>query len=347
MADSPDFASTLVTDSAGGISVHYPLGAALAGRTFKVWARIERALVDALPRAPDGGPRFPSLRCHWLDGGSAVVGAPCTAKLHASELAGGDAETELTVTAPGSAGRYTLSISVVDEQGAAGQGRLSLPVDVLGCPDAREAVMTGVRALSYAWGTDRGLPPHRYYLERFLDGARGDVRGRCLEFQEPTYAPRLGGSAVTELDILHVDDTNPRATIVADLTRPNAIPSDLFDCIICTHVLHVIVEVGKVVDELHRILKPGGVLLVGAPHLSACDSRQGECWRFTPKGLRALLERRFDPRLVDVHGYGNSLVAAADLRGLVVSELDPGELDVHDPWFPVEVCARAVKRSQP
>jgi hypothetical protein len=31
--------------------------------------------------------------------------------------------------------------------------------------------------------------------------------------------------AIAKLDILHLDASNPRATIVADLTKANAIPS--------------------------------------------------------------------------------------------------------------------------
>ncbi len=194
------------------------------------------------------------------------------------------------------------------------------------------------------WGTDRGQPVHRLYLDRFLGEFQTDIRGRCLEFQDPMYVPRFGGSAVTGLDILHVDDSNPRATMIGDLTKPNDLPSAAFDCIVCTHVLHVIYDVRTAISELHRMLRPGGVLLVAAPHVSMVDADFfTEYWRFTPDGLRALLGEAFGADNVTIRSYGNSLTAAGDLRGLVAHEFTESELAQHDTRFPLEVCARAVR----
>jgi SAM-dependent methyltransferase len=208
---------------------------------------------------------------------------------------------------------------------------------------ARLRLTIGVEPLSYVWGSDRGLSIYRYYLERFLQQFSGDIRGQCLEFQNPGYTPRFGGPAVEKLDILHVDDSNPLATIVADLTKPNNIPSDRFDCIICTHVLHIIFELDKAVSELYRILRPGGVLLVAVPQVSMCDPRFHEIWRFTPEGLAVVLSKAFGEKNVLVRAYGNSLTAAGEIRGLVASEFSTSTLDYHDPRFAVEVCARACK----
>ncbi len=65
------------------------------------------------------------------------------------------------------------------------------------------------------------------------------------------------------------------------------------------------------------------------------------------KDLCELLESCFELYLVDLHSYSNSLLAVAELRGIVISELDPPKLDVHNRWPPLEVCARVVKRVQP
>jgi len=208
---------------------------------------------------------------------------------------------------------------------------------------ARMMMGRAVEPLSYLWGFDRGLPLNRYYIERFLEEFRGDIRGHCLEFQDSPYTHRFGGGAVTKLDILHIDDTQPAATIVADLTKPNEIPTSTFDCIICTQVLHVIFEVDKAVAELWRILKPGGVLLATVPHISMCDPGWHEIWRFTPEGLGAVVGRAFGRDAVTIRAYGNSLTAAGELRGLVSEEFGEGALAHHDPRFAVSVCVRAVK----
>jgi SAM-dependent methyltransferase len=208
---------------------------------------------------------------------------------------------------------------------------------------SRVRLTVGVQPLSYLWGFDRGVPIHRYYLEQFLQEFARDIRGHCLEFQNPGYTPRFGGSAVEKLDILHIDNTNPLATIVADLTQSNDVPSNEFDCIICTHVLHVIAELDKAVSELYRILKPGGVLLVSVPHVSMCDPGFHEIWRFTPEGLCLVLAKAFGTGNVSVRAYGNSLTAAGEIRGLVAQEFSKATLDYHDPRFAVEVCAKAYK----
>jgi SAM-dependent methyltransferase len=117
----------------------------------------------------------------------------------------------------------------------------------------------------------------------------------------------------------------------------------VFDCIVCTHVLHVIFQLDKVVAELHRILKPGGILLVGVPHISMCDPGYHEIWRFTPEGLSTVLGKAFGDENVTVRAYGNSLTAAGEIRGLVASEFSQATLDYNDPRFAVEVCARACK----
>jgi glycosyltransferase involved in cell wall biosynthesis/SAM-dependent methyltransferase len=209
---------------------------------------------------------------------------------------------------------------------------------------ARARLTVGVTPLSYLWGSDRGLSIHRYYLEEFLKEFAHDIQGHCLEFQNPSYTFRIGGAAVEKLDILHIDATNPLATIVADLTKPNNLPSNRFDCIICTHVLHVIAELDRAVSELYRILKPGGVLLVAVPQISMCDPGFHELWRFTPEGLALVLAKAFGKDNVVVKAYGNSLTSAGEIRGLVTHEFNATILNYHDPRFAVEVCARACKR---
>jgi glycosyltransferase involved in cell wall biosynthesis/SAM-dependent methyltransferase len=222
-----------------------------------------------------------------------------------------------------------------------GHVKLELPPFAL---PGRLQMDIGTEPASSQWGTDRGLAVHRYYLEQFLAEFAADIRGTCLEFQDPQYTPRFGGRAVKALEILHVDDSNPRATLVADLTVPNDLPSNYFDCILCTHVLHVIRHADRAVAELFRILKPDGVLLVAVPHFSMFRTDYGEIWRFTPRSLEILLSGAFANADILIRSFGNSLTAAGEIRGAVATEFLKSELDHNDPRFPVEVCAHAVKR---
>ena len=200
-----------------------------------------------------------------------------------------------------------------------------------------------VEPLSDCWGADRGLSIHRRYVEQFLEEHRDDVRGDCLEFSESRYTTMFGGGAVTKADVMHLDDTNPSATVVADITKVGDLPADAYDCIICTHVLHMVYELEDAVAGLWRLLKPGGVLHVAVPQSSMCDDRYGELWRFTTDGLGRVLASSFSSDKLELRAYGNSLVAAGELRGLVAGDFDERFLDQHDPRFAIELCARAVK----
>lgn len=220
---------------------------------------------------------------------------------------------------------------------------------ILRAARSRIKAVINVKPLSENGGFDRGLTIHRYYLEQFLQEFSSNISGYCLEFQKDHYTTRFGGAAVTKLDILHMDDSNPLATIVADLTRPNQIPGNVFDCIICTYVLHIVFELNKVILELHRILKPGGILLITVPHIQVWNPKETtgkECWRFTPEGLRLTLAKVFKPENITIRSYGNSLTAAGDIRCLVSHEFTKAELGNHDQRYAVIVSAKAIKEKK-
>jgi SAM-dependent methyltransferase len=202
--------------------------------------------------------------------------------------------------------------------------------------------------VSSVFGLDRGQPVDRFYIEGFLEEHRADVCGDVLEFANSTYTRRFGGDRVTRSDVLEVVGGNPKATIVADLTQPNEIASERFDCIIATQVLQMIFELRSAVLELHRLLRPGGVLLVTGPGISKVSRHLGvdswgEHWRFTAQSLAMLLGEVFGRENVTVSSYGNVLAATAFLYGACTEELAAAALAPRDRDFEVLVAARAVK----
>lgn len=206
-----------------------------------------------------------------------------------------------------------------------------------------ELLTVGTQPLAQDW-CKRGINAHRIYVEQFLQSCASDIKGHCLEFLDDSYTSCFGGNKVTKIDILNKETDKPNSTIVADLTQPNDIPSNTFDCIICTYVFHIIPEPDKMVAELHRILKPGGVLLVAVPDITVNYSVYNELWRFTRQGLHLLLAKCFKAEDITVQTYGNSLVAAGELRGMAAVDFSPAQLNYNDPRFALVVCARAVKR---
>ena len=201
-------------------------------------------------------------------------------------------------------------------------------------------------------GRDRGMPIDRYYIARFLDANAARIRGHALELDDDGYTRAYGGDRVTRSDVLHVNAANPRATIVADLTRADhQIPSDRFDTIILTQTLPFIYDIHAVVRTLHRILRPGGAVLAtvgGITPISRRDmERWGHFWSFTSLSARRLFEEVFSPADVHVEAYGNVLAATAFLHGLSAEELSASELDHRDPDYEVLIAIVAVKPASP
>ena len=206
---------------------------------------------------------------------------------------------------------------------------------------------------SRRYGFERGTPIDRHYIESFLSRhageesyGSGDIRGRVLEVGDDVYTRRFG-AAVTTSDVLHDSEERPSATLVADLTDPESVPADAFDCVICTQTLHFIYDIRTAIGTLERALKPGGVLLATVPGISqVCRPERdiwGDYWRLTTLSARRLLEEAFPASGVSVESYGNVLSAASFLYGVAAEELKPDELEPRDPDYELVIAMRAVK----
>ena len=200
---------------------------------------------------------------------------------------------------------------------------------------------------SDSWGFDRGTPIDRHYIERFLAENRDSIRGRVVEIQDRVYTDRFGHD-ITRADVLDIDPSNRRASIIADLARADHLTSDAHDCLIVTQTLHLIRDTRSAVQHLHRMLAPGGVLLVTLPAVSRVSRGvgvSGDYWRFTVASAMWLFGDVFGANAVTVASRGNVLTAIAFLTGLAAEELSPRDLDVDDPYFPVVITVRATKRA--
>ena len=218
-------------------------------------------------------------------------------------------------------------------------------------PVRRKSVRFGdlrrLHPISPNFGYDRGKPVDRRYIESFLSDNAEDIKGRVLEIADNAYTMRYGGARVVSSDILDIDQSNPRATLVGDLAEGHNFPTEAFDCIVLTQTLQFVFDVHKAVVTLHRMLRPGGVLLLTVPGVSSIDSGEWAAswyWSLSPAALSRLLGGKFGEANINVTTYGNVLAAVAFLHGLAEDELRPTELEACDPQYPVIVAARAVKQ---
>jgi len=129
-----------------------------------------------------------------------------------------------------------------------------------------------------------------------LDGTKLevlDVGGRIQPYR-PLFDRRLRRYVAIDL----------RKTPVVDVvSRGEHIPfaGETFDVVICTQVLEYVRNPLDVVSEIHRVLKPGGVLLVSVPAIAIRDSDE-EYYRIFPFALRGLLQSFADLEIVPEGG---------------------------------------------
>jgi SAM-dependent methyltransferase len=127
-----------------------------------------------------------------------------------------------------------------------------------------------------------------------------------------------------------------------DLCAP---PSELaaFDVVVCDQVLEHVRDPLRAVDTLRRLMRPGGYLIVGTPFLVRLHYHPGDYWRFTPDGLKLLLQTGGLTTLW-VRSWGN--------RRVVTGNFDrwrshrPWQSMRNEPLLPVVVWALARAEGQ-
>jgi hypothetical protein len=198
--------------------------------------------------------------------------------------------------------------------------------------------------LSRKFGYDRGGPIDRYYIENFLEANASHIKGRVLEVADNTYTKKFGGFGVTQSDILYVNDSNPKATVVADLGKPLTLPQNQFDCIILTQTLQFIYDYEKAIENCFNLLKPGGYLLLTVPGISHFGKDPWNWyWSFTTFSIRAIFLKFFREEDTIIASHGNVLVSSGFLYGMGKKEIQEKDFAINDPLYQLIVTAAAKK----
>jgi len=202
-----------------------------------------------------------------------------------------------------------------------------------------------VEPVSRVFGLDRGTPLDRYYMRKFLSENKQHIQGKLIEIGDDKFS-RMFGTNVTSYDVLHVEPSKI-ATLVGDLTNVVTLPENFSDCFICTQVFNFIYDFHAAIRGAHFLLKPGGIILATVGSISPTSrhdaDRWGHFWGFYPQGIERAFKQVFGENNVEIKVYGNSLAAAAFIKGLAFEELTLEELDFVDEDYPVIVCIKGKK----
>lgn len=204
------------------------------------------------------------------------------------------------------------------------------------------------KAMAPMWPARFGRPVDRYYIDRFLEAELSSAVGEVLEVGNLEYTNRYGGPGITGRSTLHAPvGAGPSTTFVCDLSDGAGLPSSRFDVIVLPQTLLFIFDVQAAVATLHRILKPGGRLLVTVPgisHIVPGDQQMwGQYWSFTPDSLKRLFGDEFGPDNIEVRSYGNVKISVAFLHGLAVEDLRRKDFEFDDPNYPLILTVTAVR----
>jgi SAM-dependent methyltransferase len=132
------------------------------------------------------------------------------------------------------------------------------------------------------------LPPYLLHeaLTRELGGLR-DLDVLDAGSGRSPYLPRLvaQGCRVVSVDI---ENRSGSVDVVGDLQQMPQVASERFDLVLCTQVLEHLPRPWRALAEIRRVLRPGGRLVLSAPHLSPVHEAPLDFYRYTRFGLEAL-----------------------------------------------------------
>ena len=200
-----------------------------------------------------------------------------------------------------------------------------------------------IQPMDSYFGFGRGTPIDRFYIERFLAEHAADITGRVLEFGDSRYAAQYGGN-VSVCDVLALAQGRDEATIIGDIVDPSLLPEAAYDCIIAVQSLQYVYDLSRAVENLHRALRPGGVLLLTAPAISPMidEGEEGRwLWAFSATSLNRLLKSSFGDAEIELQARGNAFAATCFVQGLAMEDISPTWLEPGDPTRPILITARA------
>jgi SAM-dependent methyltransferase len=118
-------------------------------------------------------------------------------------------------------------------------------------------------------------------------GWRDVIRSGGAEYESIDFAPRGGD----------------RPTWVGDVMRMPQVPDERYDAVVSHQVLEHLPRPWEALAEFHRVLRPGGALVISVPHLSRRHELPHDYFRFTQEGLASLLrDARFENIVVEPVG---------------------------------------------
>ena len=146
----------------------------------------------------------------------------------------------------------------------------------------------------------------------YLSGKTADLGAGAAKYK-PLILPHASGYVAFDIA------PGPAIDVTGDIER-TPFKDDEFDTIISTQVLEHVRRPWLVVEEMRRILKPGGIAFITAPFLVQHHGHPDDFFRYTTSGIASLFaDRGFE--IIESAGYGRTFGVLSEM--LHFSYFDP------------------------
>lgn len=95
-------------------------------------------------------------------------------------------------------------------------------------------------------------------------------------------------------------------------------PEGTFDTVLCSQMLEHVLDPRKCLEEIYRVLKPEGRLLLTVPQWNELHAEPNDYWRFTNYGITLLCSLAgFKLEVVEQRGSYHSVIAQIRIRKMI------------------------------
>jgi SAM-dependent methyltransferase len=173
----------------------------------------------------------------------------------------------------------------------------------------------------------RWFSPASYGLvtatERAIEsGATGDLLDIGCGSMPYRSVVEAQGASYSGVDI---EARTEGVQMIKSATDMSSLDGASFDSVLCSEVLEHIAEPQRALQEIGRVVRPGGSLILTVPFLGRLHEEPVDFFRYTEHGLRSLLEKAgFEIESIEITGSIFSLLGHQVSSAFVVGAWVPG-----------------------
>jgi SAM-dependent methyltransferase len=127
------------------------------------------------------------------------------------------------------------------------------------------------------------------YVKRAIDRFPFEepILDTCAGWEPNYYQPLFPGRRYVKQDFQNYDP--PCIDIICDVSSMKPIPDESFGLVLNLEALEHIAHPQKAIDEIYRVLRPEGLLILTTVMHFRIHPSPKDYWRFTPDGIELLL----------------------------------------------------------